>query len=70
MSGTGREDYLERLIQGLEAAIPENRERLQYYKPDELQHVYTVKFLAKMEESLAGARLELAELRRARGAGP
>src|SRR5688572_28562929 len=44
----GREDYLERLIEGLELAIPENREKLQYYKPDELQHVYTVKFLAKM----------------------
>jgi len=62
-----REEYLERLILGLEMAIPENQAKLKYYKPEELEHVYTKKFLAAMEENLARARQELEELQAKKG---
>ena len=57
-----RRQYLERLIIGLETSIPDFRDRLRFYAPDDLELKYARKFLAAMEESLEKARKELDSL--------
>ncbi|TBR22205.1 hypothetical protein EPO15_08555 [bacterium] len=55
-------ERLERLIMGLEQSIPDMKNRLQWIPPDDLEHKYTQKFVATMEEQLAKARLDLEAL--------
>lgn len=62
MEPPDRKDYLNRLIMGLEQSIESTKFEIPYYKPDDLQLKYAKKFLASMEENLAAAKKELAEL--------
>lgn len=62
MQPRDRKDYLSRLIMGLEQSIENTKFEIPYYKPDDLQLKYAKKFLASMEENLAAAKKELAEL--------
>ena len=62
MEPPNRKDYLERLIMGLEQSIETQKFEIPYYKPDDLQGKYAKKFMASMEENLAAAKKELAEL--------
>jgi hypothetical protein len=64
MEPPNRKDYLERLIMGLEQSIENQKFEIPYYKPEDLQLKYAKKFLAAMEESLAKAKEELAELQK------
>ena len=65
MEPPDRKDYLGRLIMGLEQAIENTKFEIPYYKPEDLQLKYAKKFLASMEENLAAAKKELAELEKA-----
>jgi len=62
MNPPNRKEHLERLIMGLEQTIESTKFEIPYYKPEDLQLKYAKKFLAAMEESLASAKKELAEL--------
>ena len=62
MEQPSRKDHLSRLIPGLEQAIENTKFEIPYYKPEDLQLKYAKKFLAAMEENLALAKKELAEL--------
>lgn len=63
MDPAKREDYLQRLIQGLEQTVENMRFEIPYYKPEDIQLKYAKKFLASAEENLADARQELEALR-------
>ena len=65
MNQPSRKEHLERLIGGLEQSIESTKFEIPYYKPEDLQLKYAKKFLASMEESLAAAKKEFAELEKA-----
>jgi len=57
-----RQEHLERLIMGLEMAIPETKSQLTLYKPEDIELIYAKKFLAAQEDSLVKSRAELQTL--------
>lgn len=57
-----RQEFLRRLLMGLEDGINRTRMELPYYKPDSLEGHYAKKFLKAMEEQLVASREELAGL--------
>ena len=62
MAFANRKEYLQRLIMGLDQSIENQKGMLPYYEPGDLEGMYAKKFLAKMEEELEKAKIELHEI--------
>ena len=58
------EEYLTRLVAGLEQTCENLRFEIPYYRPDDIQGHYAKKYLVSVETHLAETKARLVELRK------